>query len=347
MKNKYKIKKKRKSISVFNFILIGIILIISISTAYSLWSTNLTINGNVDAKRIQTGTININGMTVTLDEQGIVTIDGALTGNYGCFVKISNGLSAASLQNNTSDKICETWNNQDQITLAKAGYSITHNIEYISGTWNKKKELNVVIRDQSLKAILNCKLSSDLYTVTEYLTNDARMEYLYFEPGLTCDNVKIKTRIYKQKIEQQYLNLNLIPGNITYKGMTITVNDDKTITLNGKNTSGYFFVKVSGGLQGTTSIPSSWVTTSPIIANVGKQITFSTSVISGTVTGTELNSCLRTTGNASCCILKLVNGQTTTTSLLTKDISLYYLYINSGVECKDYVIKPYIEETEN
>lgn len=346
MKNKYKFKRRKKSVSTFAIIAICLIIIVCLSISYSLWETNLTINGTVINKIFQPGTTNAGGMDITLDSDGVITLNGTVS-SIGYFVKISNGLSVST--SGTASTIFPQWFNEVSNPLAVTNYQVRNSVEYLSGSWSTNKQLNVVVRDSTNTAILNCRLSSDIYTLDTTLTANAMVYYLYLEDGLSCNNLQIKPTFEITSIPQQssYVeqDLHLVEDTITYAGMTFTVTNDGRISINGTATS-KIFLKLSDSLAtATQTFPSTWCQNGTTIVNTSDIMKFETSIISGSITSTgkQVNCCLRTTANVAHSVLKLANNTTELNDVsVTNTINVFYIFMDPGAQCDNLVIEPHL-----
>lgn len=119
----------------------------------------------------------------------------------------------------------------------------------------------------------------------EYITqeNTSNARFTKFEVG---GNSKQKTRSGKNK-------LKLLIGSLTYRGVTITVNEDGLITLNGTVSDNYPIFKLTNGLDSANSIESGvnkWKDES--IEELGKLSNFTLELIyiGGTASGGKLTA---------------------------------------------------------
>lgn len=238
LKNKYKFKKRNNLISEKKIFIIIFFCFISLGIAYSINSSNLNISGRTtlyqEINALEPGTLQLSGLTITIDDSNIITINGTLKGNANAYIKISNGLVGKVINANNLSYFSELISSAPKPLLSKDS-TLVHQIDVLSGTWDKSKQFNVVIRDFSNTAIANCKLSSNITNVTEKLNCDAMVEYFYIQAGSSFNNVKIKTHIRSIILVEESVDvdLKLIPESSTYKDLTCTINSDGSITLDG------------------------------------------------------------------------------------------------------------------
>lgn len=124
-------------------------------------------------------------------------------------------------------------------------------------------------------------------------------------------------------------------GTMTSMGITVTIDNAKTITVDGTNTSSNTFIKFTGSLEINSTRPTSWDTNAPIIypASSTKTLKQSTSIISGTYTvpGTEgINMTTRFSTASIFLNSKMSDGVFNVTGVPTSNVTMGVLYIRKA-----------------
>ncbi len=120
MKKTYKIKRKKKKFNQIFFVIILICIIITMSTAYSLLSTNLTVSGNVTGQYISAPPLDVIVPTPTVDENGVS--------------RVTTNTNFAFWGTTIFRVVSETYENNTITTTLKYVYNQIFASSHVSGT---------------------------------------------------------------------------------------------------------------------------------------------------------------------------------------------------------------------
>lgn len=145
-------------------------------------------------------------------------------------------------------------------------------------------------------------------------------------------------------VETNLLRQYLAEGSISFAGVTVTVNADGTILING-TASGQINAKVSNGLDMQTTRPAAWNGES--LAGIPlAPITLGCEAASGTVTNTAGDSCnvtLRYSADSIFLNCKVGDGMYSIGGTPTAALTQCVVYVRSGTVFDNLLLRPYVE----
>ena len=133
-----------------------------------------------------TGEWSVSGMTVAVDADGIITLDGRPS-TTALFIRLTNTYAAGT----TSTVIADSSN-----ILAPAGTRIRITVEHVGGSFaDVPDSLNVVLRDTSNNVQFNCKLANGIYSLEGVTPTKISCLAVYVRGTATCYGFRIRPRL--------------------------------------------------------------------------------------------------------------------------------------------------------
>ena len=134
----------------------------------------------------------------------------------------------------------------------------------------------------------------------------------------------------------------------TDKGITISTTKEGLVTINGKSTE-KLFIKISNNINITNNITKDfeeWKDEN-ILLNKGEYIKQEISEIENLPLKGQINAVLRTEDNMAFGIIKTIDGATSWTGKLDKNIVANYIYIDKDIEINNMKFKIEITEVKD
>lgn len=123
------------------------------------------------------------GLSITVDESGVITLDGAVSVN-AIFIRLTHSYAAST----TSADITDRTN-----VFVQRGTSIHYGVEHISGSYTRiTNALNVVLRDTSNVAQFNCMLGDGVFSQEGTAAADISCLALYVRNTVRCSELRIR-----------------------------------------------------------------------------------------------------------------------------------------------------------
>lgn len=130
-----------------------------------------------------TGEWSSNGVSITADASGIVTLNGRTT-TTALFIRLTNSFVAAT----TSTLVADA----DNIFIP-AGTRIRFSIEQVGGSFEDAPDsLNVVLRDTANTVQFNCKLGNGIFTLEGVAPADISCLAIYIRSTARCYDFKFR-----------------------------------------------------------------------------------------------------------------------------------------------------------
>ena len=123
------------------------------------------------------------GLSITVDESGVITLDGAVSVN-AIFIRLTHSYAAST----TSADIADRTN-----VFIQRDTSIHYGVEYIGGSYPRvTNALNVVLRDTSNVAQFNCMLGDGVFSQEGTAAADISCLALYVRNTVRCSELRIR-----------------------------------------------------------------------------------------------------------------------------------------------------------
>lgn len=123
------------------------------------------------------------GLSVAVDESGIITLNGAVSVN-SVFIRLTNRFAA----NTSSIGIADADN-----VFVPAGADIHFGVEYVSGSFSRlQNALNIVLRDTSNVARFNCMLGDGVFSQEGTAAADISCLAIYIRNTVQCSELRIR-----------------------------------------------------------------------------------------------------------------------------------------------------------
>ena len=300
-----------------------------------------------------------NSFTVSIDSQGIVTINGAPKAKV--FIKISDGIDMTDQANNAA--VIKKWIEKGTL-IAKKGQLIEQKFTHISGTVTGT-QFNAVLRTtKNIASEIKCAILSDIYDSTGIISEDVNVSYLYATEDTVFNNYKFKVDVYEKEMEvvtegavSSIIKSCMIPNSTatnTAAGNDITciINNDYTVTLSGKVGTSNLFIKLSERQAqpkiefAVGTLSTNWAQDSSTIIPINKPMKFSVKELGGvcdTTTSGQFNVCLIASDNTSAYNCKTKDGIYEIEDTTTKELKVLYFFASAGTVFTDYRILINIE----
>lgn len=134
-----------------------------------------------------TGSWTSYGMNVSVDDNGIITLDGAPEVSNALFIRLTNSYLAAISSTGMADS---------SITFIPAGIGIRFSIERISGDYSHvSNSFNVVLRDTRNVVGFNCTLGDGVWSQEGTWETGISCLSLYIRRAVSCTELRIRPRI--------------------------------------------------------------------------------------------------------------------------------------------------------
>lgn len=290
------------------------------------------------------GSIGDANIQVTVDDGRYITINGnSKSEKY--FIKITDGLDYATSSN--SSKKLETWVNTSP-NITDKNLKLMHEVDVISGSV-KGEQLNVVVRNKSNLAVLNCKLQNNIFNVVESCGIENVFSYIYIAPYVECNNLKIRPSVSHYEFVKDDDLVPLIPSTVQYNNLTCTILDKNTFLFNGNSQSVKSYIKFSEGfdIRSGSMSDNLWVTQGRVFLNKGDKIKMYASFHDkSTVDSKEVNIVLRYANNEIAAKIDLMTGEVEEEVVLTDNVTALYIYIRENSKFNNSKIDFYLETIE-
>lgn len=157
------------------------------------WSFRRRIPANLLLPGLIPATATGGGVSVTIHEDGTVTLDGTVTAATALNIKLTNGLII-------SEPRPASWD-ADTLPDIIPGRAATLTVTKKSGTLTTSGAdgFNVTLRHSSAQIFLNAKIGDGLWTATGTPAEEVRMLVFYIRAGTVMDKLKLALRLTQEE----------------------------------------------------------------------------------------------------------------------------------------------------
>ena len=133
------------------------------------------------------------GISVTIHEDGTVTLDGTVTVTTALNIKLTNGLVI-------SEPRPEAWD-ADTLPNVIPGHAATLTVTKESGTLTTSGAdgFNVTLRHSAAQIFLNAKIGDGLWTATGTPAEEVKMVVFYIRAGTVMDRLRLTLRLTQEE----------------------------------------------------------------------------------------------------------------------------------------------------